>query len=75
MTRLAHNCHKKPVIDNLTLDERSAFKALTADDRIVIRNADKGGIVVVLDSETYKQEAFCQLSDTHTNQALSSNPT
>lgn len=74
LTRLARSCHKRPVADNLTSDERLALKRLTADDSIVIRHADKGGIVVVLDSETYNQEALHQLSDTHIYQPLTSNP-
>lgn len=74
LTRLARNCHKKPLPDNLTLDERSALKNLTTDDSIVVRNADKGGTVVVLDAETYKQEALQQLSDPLTYQTLTCDP-
>lgn len=37
---------------------------MSRDDRIVIRNADKGGAVVVLDS--YRNQAICQLSDSNT---------
>lgn len=70
LTRLAHNCHKRPIKDNLTQNERLALKTLTADTSIAIRNADKGGIVVVLDTETYTQEALHQLSDTQTYQLL-----
>lgn len=54
LTLLARSCHKRPVTHNLTRAERLALKTLAADKSIVIRNADKGGTVVVLDSEAYK---------------------
>lgn len=76
LVRLARSCNNKKLShDNLTVKERQAFKDLSADDSIVIRNADKGGMVIVLDSETYKEEALRQLSDTYTYQPLASNPT
>lgn len=64
LTRLACSCHKRPITHNLTHAERLALKTFAADKSIVIRNVDKGGTVVVLDSEAYK-EALRQLSDTH----------
>lgn len=44
--------------DNLTGSERAALKSLSDDKSIIIHNADEGGIVVVLDSDVYKNEAL-----------------
>uniref|UniRef100_A0A803K2I9 Reverse transcriptase domain-containing protein n=1 Tax=Xenopus tropicalis TaxID=8364 RepID=A0A803K2I9_XENTR len=60
---------------NLTSQEKAALKQLQDDKSIVIKNADKGGMVVVLDSETYKNEAMRQLNDNSTYQPLSTDPT
>uniref|UniRef100_A0A803JPB3 Reverse transcriptase domain-containing protein n=1 Tax=Xenopus tropicalis TaxID=8364 RepID=A0A803JPB3_XENTR len=60
---------------NLTKMEQIALEQLRNDHSLVIKNADKGGMVVVLDSETYKNEALRQLSDVSTYQILKGNPT
>lgn len=52
--------------DNLTSSERAALKSSSSDERIIIRNADKVGTVVVLYSDHCKNEALRQLSDTKT---------
>lgn len=46
--------------------ERQALKNQESDNNIVIRNADKGGTVVILNSDMNKNEALHQLSDTDT---------
>lgn len=61
--------------DNLTELERDALKSLSSRSDIVIREADKGGSVVVLDSEEYNREALRQLEDTTTYCTLHTNPT
>lgn len=61
--------------DNLTQSERHALKSLSPWGDIVIREADKGGSVVVLDSEDYNREALRQLNDTTTYHILHVNPT
>lgn len=44
-------------IDNLTSQDRSALRNLHSDSSIVIWNLDKGGLVVVMDASTYRDEA------------------
>ena len=48
---------------NLTIEERQALKDLSEDDGIVIKPADKGGKVVVMDRNDYKQECERNLGD------------
>lgn len=48
---------------NLTIAQREAIKTLANDDTIVIRPADKGGNVVLLDKDKYIREATCQLDN------------
>ncbi|XP_068098889.1 uncharacterized protein [Hyperolius riggenbachi] len=60
---------------NLTKREHDALQSLQNNDSIVIRNADKGGAVVVLDSEMYRAEALRQLDDKETYQILPGDPT
>ena len=49
---------------NLTKPERWALRDLRRDRSIVIKPADKGGAVVVMDSRLYKTEALRQLTNT-----------
>ena len=57
---VACNSHSAQV-DNLTPCERKALHNLTNNKDIIIKPADKGGAVVVLDSERYRQEGLRQL--------------
>lgn len=75
LTHLARYCHKGPVSSNLSVTERQALKVLAFDSSVVIRKSDKGGTVVVLDSEMYKNEALHHLSDISTYQKLRADPT
>ncbi|XP_062610216.1 uncharacterized protein LOC134271997 [Saccostrea cucullata] len=61
--------------DNLSKEERSALQSLKSRDDIVIKKADKGSTVVVLDKETYMAEAQRQLSDERFYKKLDSDPT
>ncbi|XP_061190260.1 uncharacterized protein LOC133198133 [Saccostrea echinata] len=61
--------------DNLSKEERSALQSLKNRDDIVIKKADKGSTVVVLDKETYMAEAHRQLSDERFYKKLGSDPT
>ena len=61
--------------DNLSPSERESLKKLRNDDRIVIKPADKGSSVVVLDSEDYIAEAQRQLSDERFYRKLDHDPT
>ncbi|XP_061196804.1 uncharacterized protein LOC133205080 [Saccostrea echinata] len=60
--------------DNLSKEERSASQSLKNRDDIVIKKADKGSTVVVLDKETYMAEAHRQLSDERFYKKLDSDP-
>lgn len=67
LTHLAHSCRQVPFKhNNLSVMERQALKNQESDNNIVIRNADKGGTVVILNSDMNKNEALHQLSDTDT---------
>ena len=53
-----------PKQKNLSKGEFAAIKSLKNNDSIVIKKADKGSAVVVLDKNYYIQEGSRQLSDT-----------
>lgn len=61
--------------DDLTRGERSSLKDLEEDQSIVIRNSDKGGLVVVMKVGEYRAEAIHQLSNTSTYLVLKSDLT
>lgn len=63
------------VYNNLTLDERNALKELSNDVNIVVKPADKGGGVVVLDKTDYEAEIFRQLNDASSYITLERDPT
>ena len=54
---------REPRIKNITLDEKNAIKALQNDQNIVIKKADKGSAIVVMDRCDYITEAERQLND------------
>ena len=49
--------------ENVTKQQREAIKRLSEDKSIVIKEADKGGSVVIMDSEHYKTMAYSTLND------------
>ena len=51
------------VTHNLTRGEKSALQTLRNDKNIVIKQADKGGAIVIMDSEYYKTMVEEQLND------------
>ena len=57
--------HKQPRFrtHNLTPLERTTLKELQTDPSIVIKAADKGSAIVILNSTDYKKEAMRQLMD------------
>ena len=50
---------------NLSYEERIALQDLKNDNSIVIREADKGNVVVILDREFYKNKMLSTLNDTN----------
>ena len=68
--------HKPPTPrhDNLK-PERSALHSLQKREDIVIKPADKGSAVVVMDREHYVSEAESQLNDSTFYKALDHDPT
>ena len=65
----------KPLNCNLTKSERDALKHLKGLDEIIIKPADKGGAIVVMDKSKYIEEADRQLSNTDFYLPLRSDPT
>ena len=49
---------------NLSFEERSALKDLKSNVKLVIREADKGCSVGVMDRQRYIEEGYRQLNDT-----------
>lgn len=63
------NTHFKQ-IPNLSLSERQALNNFGKNEKIVIRNADKGGGIVVLNRDDYIEEANGLLSYNATYEKL-----
>ena len=61
--------------NNLPPNEREALQSLKNRDDIIIKPADKGSAVVVMDKSDYLEEAERQLSDTRFYKKLTSDPT
>ena len=55
---------REPRYKNISIDEKNAIKALQKDQNIVIKKADKGSAIVVMDRCDYITEAERQLNDT-----------
>ena len=60
---------------NLTPLERSAIKELINNHDIIIKPADKGAAVVVMNREDYLKEGYRQLSDVKFYRVLNEDPT
>lgn len=64
----------KKIKHNLTKQEREALIVLSKDKNIVIKEADKGGTTVIMDSIYYKENIENMLCDTKYYKELESNP-
>ena len=71
----AKNEPKKRPKQNLTKGELEALKQLEKRQDIIISNADKGGAVVIMDTDKFIEEADCQLSDSTNYKKLQKDPT
>lgn len=60
--------------ENLTKAQKSAIDHLTKNESIIIKPADKGGAVVIMDRDKYVEEALRQLNNQFYYQRLWSNP-
>ena len=61
--------------DNLTKEERLALKDLENRDDVIFTKADKGGAVVIWDTQDYINEATRQLNDVTSYKKLDEDPT
>ncbi|CAJ0968597.1 unnamed protein product [Ranitomeya imitator] len=66
---------KLKVQPNLTPLDQQALNSLQSDKGIIIKPADKGGGIVVMDKIKYTQEAYRQLYDTSIYTPLDRDPT
>ncbi|CAJ0951530.1 unnamed protein product [Ranitomeya imitator] len=64
-----------PVRHNLDPLEKQALDSLSGNKNIIIKPADKGGAIVVMDKSFYMTEVRRQLSDTSTYKMLQTDPT
>nr|XP_033799951.1 vomeronasal type-2 receptor 26-like [Geotrypetes seraphini] len=60
--------------NNLTSVQRTALNNLMSDKNIVIRSADKGGGIVIMNTSAYTREAWRQLSDAAYYQSIDHDP-
>ena len=60
---LYHTTTRPPKYYNLTKKERDALHDLANDTEIVIKPADKGGKIVIMDRQDYEQDCERQLQD------------
>ncbi|XP_053549739.1 uncharacterized protein LOC128641198 [Bombina bombina] len=67
--------NKSNIRNNLSKRETQALKKLQENASIVIREADKGGALVIQDYVCYKREIMSQLEDSKVYEKLPNNPT
>lgn len=63
------------VKNNLTKDQLSSLYNLASDKSLTLKSADKGGGIVLLDSDMYIQEAYRQLNDPSSYSRIKEDPT
>ena len=73
-TDLSNLQYHRPNTENLSETEKLALKELDSNPDIVIKPADKGGKIVILDRDAYINEAIRQLSNSKFYIELSYNP-
>lgn len=65
----------RPFRNNLTTEERKSLEYLSRRSDVVIKPADKGGALVILDKADYLKEGFRQLKDKKFYMELAQDPT
>lgn len=58
---------------NISRVEKNAMKELKTDETIVVKQADKGGAIVIMDSDYYRGKVLEQLNDPHYYSEIPSN--
>ena len=74
-TCLLNSKIKKKTQDNLTKEQRKGLTELCNNKNIVIKKADKGSAVVVMNTTDYLREGYRQLSDPTFYTPLKNDPT
>uniref|UniRef100_A0A8C5WLI7 Reverse transcriptase domain-containing protein n=1 Tax=Leptobrachium leishanense TaxID=445787 RepID=A0A8C5WLI7_9ANUR len=69
------NYDQKRIRNNLTVRERRALKELSNNKKLTIKPADKGGLIVIQNTEDYHAEVLRQVLDRANYRILKSNPT
>ena len=72
---LLNNKIKLDKPDNLTKDQRSGLKTLCDNPEIIIKKADKGSAVVVMNTKDYLGEGYRELSDKAFYSQIQEDPT
>ena len=67
--------YREPRNKNLTKDEYKAIKSLKNNQDMIIKPADKGSAIVILDKQSYINEGQRQLHDTKFYEETDSNHT
>ena len=57
------NVVQKNIKPKISRSEQDAIQNLRGNSNIIIKEADKGGAVVIMDSDYYKQMSMDQFSD------------
>lgn len=70
MNQLIRKFHHIKEKENLSAEDTLALKSLQSNKNIVIKPADKGSAVVIMDGSTYVNEALRQLNNTQHYKAL-----
>lgn len=61
--------------NNLTNEEKGALKELLGDKSLIVKPADKGGSIVIMNRPMYVKEIERQLSDSDTYEKIQHDPT
>lgn len=72
---LSKSTTRAPRHQNLSQEEKQNIKTLRSDDNIVIKPADKGGAIVIMDTDDYIREAERQLTQENFYTRLDHDPT
>ena len=68
-------CKNYLTVHNLPTEEKKALNNVMTDREIVIRKADKGGAITLLNQEDYRQEILTQLNTNKFYKKLDYDPT